>query len=660
MFGITNVDLIDLEPLRQINAAAKDLRTAQSDDPRSALLSRLSATTLARLVANAAPAEIEEMLASLVGAEAGALLEALRSHTIDLANLDLDLVVRLLGTVALHDADLALGLVAAAGQEALLERLHRETPWTSTFTIADEVDGKVASGEVRVVAASAQTDVHGEVVAVAEKLFALVPDADFAAVTAISPDGEPYGLPDFPTAVRMIRSAAPPEALPRWNRRWLSATSTLLGAASYSGFLERGHQALVLAVPALEQVVEAALRGKDAEKALARLGAAYDISRELTSPSAAVAIPDAPASGSGAYVSDLQSALHDAATELPRKFIHLPEGHGAFALWTAGLLKRIDRARQEPWALIGADATPLLDRLEAVVRSLQTLAGEAAARDQNPARLWRSQAKSARPGNALRLVTHLAEQGVARSLTKLKADVVDQLAQGGLTGAVHIRQAAEASVAWPFASILVVIECDALGDWHPLVISHWEALKTAGGDGRRLTLIPSVGGLAIGRLAIEGVGMAFPSPYAADDWLKAEGYTLLEDANARRLAELMDAVIEQDAMRLYGYGEADRPVLEQDTLRAAGTARVRIQDTLLQAIGEEAPDFPKALSEFLRRIDDGKLAFAEELAATLHGYQTPTGQQLDRLQRMMLAIDVITQLEQREAAMRGDADRGVP
>ena len=46
-----------------------------------------------------------------------------------------------------------------------------------------------------------------------------------------------------------------------------------------------------------------------------------------------------------------------------------------------------------------------------------------------------------------------------------------------------------------------------------------------------------------------GVSLAFPLPYAADAWLKAEGFTLLDDVNTRWLANLMDSVFEQDAMR---------------------------------------------------------------------------------------------------------------
>jgi len=76
--------------------------------------------------------------------------------------------------------------------------------------------------------------------------------------------------------------------------------------------------------------------------------------------------------------------------------------------------------------------------------------------------------------------------------------------------------------------------------------------------------------------------------------------------------------------------------------------RERVLDDLLQAIGDAAPDFPAMLGEFLGQIDDGDLAFAEELAATLHGYETLAGQQLDRLQRIMLALDLIAQLEQAE------------
>lgn len=649
MFGITGVDLIELAPLEQINAAARDLRTAQTSDPRSILLSRLSAATLERFATEASPESIEEMLASLVGVDVRPLVQALGSRDIDLAGLPLDFVVRLLGTISLHDPRLALRLVSSAGQEAVLTRLHVETPWTSTFTVQEEADGRVATGEVRVVAASVQTDIHAEVVAVAEKLFALVPDAEIAAVTAISADGEPAGLPDFPTAVkRMPRSGAPAEALPRWNRRWLSATSAALGASSYTDFLRRGHEGLELAVPALERLIDAALRGKEAEAALARLGEAFEISKVLTSPASGVAIPGTPASESGAYVSDLQSVMHDASSDLLRKFIRLPEGHGAFALWTNGLLERVGRAEQEPWPLLGADVAPLFERLRVLIRNMKVLAGEAASRGQNPVLLWRQLAKTARAGNALRLVARQAQQGVVRRLAALKLEMTRQLDERGLIGRVYVRCDDAPSVAWPFATILMVIEVETISDWHPLVHVHWEALKAAVGDGRRLVLAPLIGGIVASRLSVEGVRVAFPSPYAADQDLQAEGHGLLDDVHARRLSSLLDAVFEQAAMRLYDYGDAGRPRLERDAREAAAASRTDALDVLLQGVGDELPDFPSLLSQFLHRIDQGELAFAEQLAATLHGHDTLAGQQVERLQYMLLTIDLITQVQGRE------------
>ena len=532
-FGIAGVQLPDLEPFRKINAAAKELEMSRQDDPREALLNRVKPTALAEIIQGASTTEIEALLASLAGAKATPIVQALVGWTVDLDALDLDDVVRLLETCGMHDPELALRLVSAVGQQALLKRLHAETPWTTPFEIRDEDDGRVAAGDVVVVAPTVQTDVHGEVVAVATKLFALVPDADFAAVRALAADGEVHGFGDYMTAVkRMPRSASPPAALPAWNRRWLDASSALLGASSYTDFLERGLAALTLGVSGLEQTVEAIFLGRGADKPLARMAEAYEIARELTSPTVG-AEAAGPSAASGAYVSDLQSVLHDAATDLPRRFIGLPEGSGAFLGWTETLLERVDKIALEPWSLIGADPEPLLERLRVVIRKLHVIAGEASARGEKAALLWRQTAKSARPGNALHRISLVADQAVERELTNLRTAVQSRLMELDLAGEVLVKGVFKSTLTWPPAIVLVILDVDSIEDWRQAAVDFWETLLEAAGDGRRLAVVPRIAGVVLGRLTIEGVQTGFPSPYAVDDWLKANGCLLYTSPSPR-------------------------------------------------------------------------------------------------------------------------------
>ncbi len=649
MFAVARSEPIDLPQLEQLNAATADLVAAEHDDPRAALLARLSPATVAAL-SQTDLVGLEDILASVVGVDATVFVEAVGARAINLSEEPLDLTVRLLGTIGLHDLPLAGALVEAAGQQGLLDDLHAETPWTSAFAVTDEDDGRVVKGEIRWVAPSLQTDLHEEVVSLVDKLFALAPDADLAAVSAVSPDGLPAGLVDHPLAAkRMVRTAAPADALRRWNRRWMSGISALVGAPSYSDFLERAYAGLALAVPALDLIIEARLRGKDTKGGLIRLSEAYDIALALTSPASTVAIPGAPASDSGAYVSDLQSLIHDAASEVPRKFISLPDANGAFQYWSNGLLNQIEKVRGEPWALIGKDPTALLDRYRDILMSLKVVAGEAAERGRDPAALWASVAKSARPRNSLRLVAHQAMIGQERRTVALRTAMVDRLVQLGLTGTVHLQPVREVSTDWPFSSVLIVLEVDSPSDFIPLVLEHWQALKAAAGDGRSLTLVPKVHGLVISRHTISGIDAALPSPGKVDEQLRATGHLLLDEVQTTRLGELFDALYEVDAIRQYGYGQANRPKLEREALVAALRKRSDALERLIAGVRADLPSFPATLEAFMRLVDGGQIRFAEDLATTMHGGLSPAAEQVEQLQSLMVQLDLTAHLERRKA-----------
>lgn len=653
MFGIPGASPIDLPQLEKLNAATADLVAARGDDLRTSLLARLSLTTLTAL-ADVVLERVEELLASLIGADAAPLVNALRQRTFDISPFDLDATVGILGTLALFDRALAKSVVDAAGQQTLLDRLHAETPWSSPFTVEDEADGRVVSGEIRLAAPSVQTDAHAEVIAVVDSLFALVPDADIAAVSAIAPDGEPAGFGDYPLVVkRMPRSAAPAASLPRWNRRWMTATSAQLGAKSYTDFLERGYRGLSTVVGALDAFCEGHLRGKVSQASLDALSDAYDISRDLTSPAGAAAITaGGPAKESGAYVSDLQSVIHDAATDLPRKYNAIPDQHGAFLVWTNALLDRLEKARREPWVLIDKDPKPLFDRLRDIILGLQVIAGEAARRGGRPDGLWAKDAKTARKGNALRLVAHQATATRARQLDALKVAIDGQVATLGLRGVVDVRLERDASVDWPFASVLIVIDVESQADFVPIVLEHWETLKAAAGEGRRLILVPRVHGLVIGRRTIEGWSTAFPMPGAADDRLREAGHTLLDEAQTSRLRALFDALFEIDAIRQFDYATTERPQSEHDALATAIVARDESHAALIDGLGTELPEFPVSLGEFLRMIEDGEITFAADVAAVGHGGRPPVAESMELLEATTLCLDLIAHLQRRD----GDDD----
>lgn len=647
-YGVAGLELPDLEQLREINAAARDLEALKLDDPREGLLKQIPRAVLDKLVERASASEVETLLASLTGTNGGPLLAALETWTVDLDALDLDDVVRLLETCNMHDAGLARRLVDSADQQALLDRLHAETPWTTPFEIREEEDGWVVAGDIVVVAPTVQTDVHGEVVAVAKKLAALAPGADFAAVRALAADGEVHGYADYQTAVkRMPRRNLLPAALPAWNRRWLDAASVLLGAPSYSDFLERGLAALKVGVLGLEQTVEAIFLGKAAEKPLARMAEAYDIARELTPPAFDTA-GDGPSANSRAQVSDLQSVLHDAATELPRRFIGLPEGSSAFLMWVEALLERVDKVGQEPWSLIGEDPEPLLERLRVVLRKLHVIAGEASARGEKAALLWRRTAKSARSGNALHRVSLVADQAVEAELPRLSAAVEERLADLGRDGEVHVRREFASTLTWPPASVLVILEADDIEAWQEALVASWEPLLEAAGEGRRLFLTPRIAGVVISRLTVEGLKTAFPSPYGADEWLKRIGAVLLRDDSARRLSDLMDALVVQDGIRAWGFAGEGRPALEQATLDAATQERDRVEGAVLSSAVSQVVDIAEPLKIFIEKIDSGELDLAAEMYATLRGYDTFVGQQLSALVSVMLLSDLITQVQAHE------------
>lgn len=281
-------------------------------------------------------------------------------------------------------------------------------------------------GDICYVAPSAQPDLHGQVVKLCALMLAVAPVAQLAVSRGIAADGEPAGLAGYPPMVskRIARANLPPDALPGWKRRWVAATAHEVGAPSHTDYLARGRGALEALLPALEAWFDRWLRGKMDSRMLERLGEVHEASRRLTPPRSVP--PTAQIRDelqADMHVTPLQRMLFDASADLPRRFGGLPENHAAFVMWAGDLLSRIGEAAEEPWSLMGDRPDELLGRLKQLVDGARLLAGEAGFRNVAPQRVWAARAKSARPGNALRLVSSDVRAAVERRAGAVRAEV---------------------------------------------------------------------------------------------------------------------------------------------------------------------------------------------------------------------------------------------
>jgi hypothetical protein len=155
----------------------------------------------------------------------------------DVATAGLTPLLETLRTLRELGLEPARGLVkSTGGEDALLDRMWHEIPWT-TRPIRSIEDGKACvRSDLRYIHPSIQPDVNADVVRVCELISAADPQAELIISNAIGPDGEPSGLGEFKIATkRMPRSAVPAPARIAWTRAQLRAIDRLVGAPNETG-----------------------------------------------------------------------------------------------------------------------------------------------------------------------------------------------------------------------------------------------------------------------------------------------------------------------------------------------------------------------------------------------------------------------------------------
>jgi hypothetical protein len=645
MFAVSGAELSNIEQSRDIQAAAERLQPAVRVDPRANFIRRLPEQTLSILIYDTVDAvTLEELLSSLVGGQVPPEVHArLESFNPEFSGTNIVIVAKLLATVGLVDRDIAIRWVTQAGQETLFRRLEAEIPWISSIELRHESEGLAVCGDVRYVAPSVQPDLHGDVVKLCELMLAIAPSAELAIARGVTADHELAGIGDVSMADKRIpRSNLPAEALPLWNRRWITAVAYEVGAPSHTDYLVRGYEALKTLVPALERCFDTWLRGRPPhQRQLDQIGEIHDASQRLTPPRSALLMMGS-LQDENIPVTPLQHVLFAASADLLRRFASLPGDYAAYLMWTAELLEQLDKAKEESWELIGGPPTELFEQLRQLIERVRLLAGEAGVRNVKPQQRWARRAKAARSGNALRLISVDAQAGMSRRFKEVQAEVENACAAAGLQASVHVRLDRKQALPWPPAEVLVIIFHNDIASLQELMLSAADRLREATGDGRSLILVPSLDGYVISHMTFTGVSTLLPMPYEADDWLRSEGYEILDDFCARTFGEIIDALSEISGIRQFGYGAEDRPVIERTSLT---NNEERLQNALSllreNLANTAAADILERIERLAEDVLGQQIPLASDLAGLMHGQFSPVCDEIRVFNLQMLYCDLM-------------------
>lgn len=641
MLAVANTDLSSPLFPKSIREAVFALQTRSTSDPRQNLLSKLSPDAISAFIAGADMPRLRALLGVLVGMNIPESVQwALGVVRPDFDGVDLIGAADLVGAARLIDPQTAVAWTNGGVRERLLARISAEIPWAGPVEVEVASEGRMLRGSVFHVAPSAQRDVHQEVVRLCETLLGLDPTAAVASVDAVAADGLPSGPPELPIATKRIpRENLPPQSLPEWNRRWMSAAARLIATKSYTDYLKRASTLLEQLLPLLERILDSVLRGKQPPpKILERFGDVHQASRALTPPSREFLTGEAPEN----HVTSLQKLLFSCSADLIRRFKELPEGYGDFVKWTGALLKNAREAHNEPWALVGGPPEKLLQSLEGIVTALRLLGAEAGTRKAKPTQLWVPRTRHAARGNALRLVKASVENGVQARSTNYLRRAEAQLKSAGIELELHARPNWDDPLPWPTLELLAIAQLRSLADWLAWNLEERPRVRSAVGEGRRIWIVPRIQGFAVSRLTLAGASTLFLSPYSADDWLDTLHLRRLDDALTQAAQPALDLIVELDGLRRFDLGVEGRPGVErtvrEDDERQLADALVAFE-TLAE--GKLVQVLPRRLSE---EVVQGRVALAEGFAALTHGQWTPGGEALMNIQAALLAEDLSTAL----------------
>lgn len=595
-------------------------------------LARLAPSDMRRaLQAAGSVRDLTRLMASLLGQVIPTShLGELAALSPPLVDADFRTVVSLLQVTARVDRALAISWVNAVGQDVLFQRFSDHVAWAEIPSLRPCEEGQEVRSDIWFVATSVQTDLNHEVFQTCETLLALTPAADIVSSNALGADGAiiPSTVGDYPLACkRMPRANVPaPEQVAR-NRAWLAILNTYLATESDTAYLAQCRDLLNLLVPNLRALLDGQFRGRTDAVALEALGRIYEAAISLVAPQ------EEPLAGEVRRWSRLPSILSSCSTDLVRRFLALPQGAPAYMSWLADIQKSIaTAASEEPWDVLAIEVPKELDELRSLVEILQTMAGEADRRGQQPFFIHRS--RTAPKGSALGKAALAARRYREAEFKELEGRLRSALTTVSPGIGVHLLAEAAIPVVWPPADVLITVPVNINGTSVDLA-SGWPAWRALVDDGRQICVLPVMNGLGLTNLATSGFDRLYPvlPNELAQPWCAVAGFDAAPLDYLNGFTRLTNPLAELQGVDAYWSSKGTRTSEEEriyqaisETLDEARTAWCKLGLT---------DEVKKAGLQLVDAALQGEFPIAYAAARLLHGERTQT---IEIIESFVLAL----------------------
>lgn len=564
--AIANVDPPDIGPVVPACRRFGEIRAEVVTSGLAArLLARLPAVQLRRVLESVVQLpELTECLAALLGQAVPAdhLLE-FKQLCPPLLSANFEDVVSLLDVAARIDRSLAVEWVDDVDQSLLHQRFNEHVSWAEIPTLQTCEEGWMVQSNLWIVASSDQQNVHEAVVRACDVLVALTPIADVVASTALAPDGHGVMLPGTDQLLvrkRIPRTSFFAEPEVARNRAWIAILKAQLAVDSYTSYLAKCLELIRSLNLNIKKLLDENFRGKKNPSAGKALG-------QIHVQSSTLVVPQQKFSATPRTHSRLQGVIASCSSDLIVRFYKLPMVAAAYLGWLSDLTKSISSAEaDEPWEILSPLRPTDLSELRSLIEGMQTLAGEAHARNRSP---FITHRRVAMPrGKGLETAIKASARHREAELRALESEVRSQLPHGEGRLGVHLLPDRANPSLWPPADILITAELDGSGT-DIMLESITAALHALAENGRKVCLLPVMRRRGLTNLASAGYSTLLPATSEeARTWCHQAGVEIAPLPRVNVFMRIISYLGDVQGIKAYWEHKQHRTSSEQNTYQA--------------------------------------------------------------------------------------------
>ena len=416
----------------------------------------------------------------------------------------------------LATADHLVGLIG--GEGAVLRRIRAENPWIIELEVRAGEDGLVAHGRFLHMSDTVQGDAREQAVALGQVLLRCLPRIGSVDIQALAAGGIELTTGNFTHGVSHLqRRSDYSVAGIAWNQARIRAALTLIGEADTER-LAKAQPLLNQAAKLTHEFCTHFVTGRPhrlAEDLARQINELHEAGRSLKPPLGTGELGDTAISEQrSALANEPLSALILALTgNIFRRFTE-PDQYRKLAAYlaTTVISSHIERARAEPWALLGIDGHPeSLDRLHDVLSNLQAVVSELAANDADPASVFTS-AKSGPARTALQRAARTSRDLQRRRIRSRRRELQMTCDTTGFTTKVMYRHESQTAL----TEFAITVELGFIAEWSETVERLASALSAKQPTGEVYLLVPTRHGRPVPGLAMKLIDSLLPHTELGD------------------------------------------------------------------------------------------------------------------------------------------------